>query len=203
MSPKPGGEGTREAILAAAEESFARHGYDATGVAEICRRAGVTKGAFYHHFPSKQAVFLELLARWLERLDEQVAAIRAEAKTVPEGLLRMVDLLQQVFQEGSGRLPMFLEYWNKAAHDATIWQATIAPYRRYRSFFGGLIESGIAEGSIRRVDPHVVSAVLVSLAVGLVMQGLMDPHGADWQKVAREGFHILLEGLTDRVEEEG
>jgi len=202
MAPRTGGEETREAILRAAEESFARFGYDATGVAEICRRAGVTKGAFYHHFPSKQAVFLELLDRWLNRLDEQFARIRAEARTVPEGLLRMVGMLQQVFQEGSGRLPMFLEYWNKAAHDPAIWQATIAPYRRYRAFFAGLVEAGIAEGTIRSVDPQMVAGILVSLAVGVVMQGMMDPHGADWQGVAYEGMQILLEGLRDRSEEE-
>jgi hypothetical protein len=49
------GEETHNRILDAALEAFARYGYDATGVAEICRRADVTKGGFYHHFPSKWA----------------------------------------------------------------------------------------------------------------------------------------------------
>ena len=57
---------TRTRILEAAQSEFARHGYDATGVAELCRVAGVTKGAFYHHFPSKQEVFLELLGSGAE-----------------------------------------------------------------------------------------------------------------------------------------
>ena len=57
--PQQRSEETRARILAAALDRFARYGYDATGVAEICRAAGVSKGAFYHHFPSKQAAFLE------------------------------------------------------------------------------------------------------------------------------------------------
>ena len=61
---------TRKRILDAAQSLFSQSGYDATGVAEICRAAGVSKGAFYHHFPSKQAIFLELLDGWLSRLDE-------------------------------------------------------------------------------------------------------------------------------------
>ena len=195
MNPQRRGEETRLRILEAAEECFARYGYDATGVAEICRRAGVTKGGFYHHFPSKQALFLELLDSWLADLDTGLAAARAGANTVPEGLVQMAGMVRPVFQVGSGRLPMFLEFWNKAAHDPAIWQATIAPYRRYRAFFSGLVEAGIAECTLRPVDPEVVAHVIVSLAVGLVLQGSLDPEGADWGQVAKDGIHMLLEGL--------
>jgi len=89
MSPQQRGGETRSRILQAAMECFAQRGYDGTGVAEICRRAEVTKGGFYHHFPSKQAVFLELLNRWLAGLDTQLEAVRAGAESIPEGLLRM------------------------------------------------------------------------------------------------------------------
>ena len=65
------GEETRSHILDVAGELFAQRGYDATSVADICDGAGVTKGAFYHHFESKQAVFLELRDRWLAPLDMQ------------------------------------------------------------------------------------------------------------------------------------
>ena len=56
---------TKNQILGAAYQLFSQSGYDATGVAEICQAAGVSKGAFYYHFPSKQAVFLELMDNWL------------------------------------------------------------------------------------------------------------------------------------------
>ena len=55
MATQPRGEETRTRILDAALEAFARDGYDEASVAEICRLAGVTKGGFYHHFPSKWA----------------------------------------------------------------------------------------------------------------------------------------------------
>jgi AcrR family transcriptional regulator len=44
-------QATREQLLASAERCFSLSGYDATGVAEICTEAQVSKGAFYHHFP--------------------------------------------------------------------------------------------------------------------------------------------------------
>jgi len=195
MTPQRRGEETRNRILEAAVECFAQHGYDGTGVAEICRRAGVTKGGFYHHFPGKQALFLELIDRWLGGLDAQLAAACAETDTVPETLLQMARMAGQVFQAAHGQLPMFLEFWSNASRDQKVWEATIAPYRWYQDFFSGMIEDGIAEGSLRPVDPETAALVVVSLAVGLMLQGLLDPQGADWGQVTEEGVKMLLRGL--------
>jgi AcrR family transcriptional regulator len=195
MAQQRRGEKTRSRILEAGKECFAQHGYDGTGVAEICRRAGVTKGAFYHHFSSKQALFLELFERWLCTLDNQLAAFRAGANTIPEGLGHMASMTGHVFRAGSGQLPMFLEFWNKAARDPAVWEAIIAPYRRYQAFFSDMIEAGIAEGSLRPVDPDTAAQALVSLAVGLVLQGVLDPDGTDWGQVVEESIQIFLKGL--------
>jgi AcrR family transcriptional regulator len=184
---------TRQAILRAAEATFARHGYDGTGVAEICQAARVSKGAFYHHFPSKHAVFNTLLADWLEGLDQGLRQARREAHTVPEILLGMSAMLRQVFQDAGGRLPIFLEFWAQASRDPQVWQATIAPYQRYQAFFSSLVEQGIAEGSLRPVDPHSAARLIVALATGVLLQGLLDPQGAEWESVAQQGIHDLLQ----------
>ena len=62
-------EETRANILDAAVRRFAISGYDAASVDEICAEAGVSKGAFYHHFPTKQTVFLALLEGWLKTIE--------------------------------------------------------------------------------------------------------------------------------------
>jgi AcrR family transcriptional regulator len=195
MATQQRGEETRSNILAAAVEGFAEHGYDGTGVAEICRLAGVSKGAFYHHFSSKQDLFLELLELWLVVVDEQLEEVRREKAGVPDQLLGMTGMIRQVFQVAEHQLPIFLEFWTKAAHDPVVWEATIAPYRRYRSFFARMIESGVAAGTLRSVDPDTAARVIVSLAVGIVLQGLLDTEGADWGRVAEDGMHMLLKGI--------
>ncbi len=200
MSTRSRGEETRARILDAALEGFARYGYDATGVAEICRRAGVTKGAFYHHFPSKQAVFLEMLERWLEGIDVQLEEARSGAETVPEEFLRMTALIRRVFQEASGKLPIFLEFLTKAGHSPVVWQATVVPFRRYHDYFAHMIQQGIAEGSFRPVDSDLATHVLLAFAIGLLALGLLDPHGADWGQVAQGGMGILLAGLGQKPE---
>jgi AcrR family transcriptional regulator len=198
MATQQRGEETRSNILAAAAAGFAEHGYDATGVAEICRRAEVSKGAFYYHFSSKQDLFLELLTRWLVALDEQLEELRTEEASVPEQLLDMAKVIQQVFEVAEAQLPMFLEFWTKAAHDPAVWKATIDPYRRYRAFFADMIERGINEGTLRPVDAGTVARVIVSLAVGIVLQGLLDTEGTDWGHVAEEGMQLLLQGIEKK-----
>jgi AcrR family transcriptional regulator len=195
MTTQQRGEETRTRILGAAADGFAEQGYDGTSVAEICDRAGVSKGAFYHHFSSKQALFLELLERWLDVVDGELEEMRGKEAAVPEQLVAMTEMIRQVFQAAEDQLPVFLEFWARATHDPTTWEATIAPYQRYRHTFAEMVETGVAEGALRPVDPDTAARVVVSLAIGVVVQGLLDTEGADWGEVAKRGMEMLLEGI--------
>jgi AcrR family transcriptional regulator len=186
---------TRGRILQAAIEIFSRDGYEATGVAEICAAARVSKGAFYHHFSTKQEVFLTLTEEWLSGLNRQMEDLSSSAENVPEVLLRTAGVAPRLFAEAQGRVPLFLEFWRQASRDPHVWQATIAPYHRYTEHFAAMIRRGIEEGSLRQVAPDVGARILVSLAVGLLLQGALDPAGANWGVLAEEGVKLLLEGM--------
>ena len=62
-------DATRAALMAAARELFFRHGYAATGTPDIVAAAGLTRGALYHHFADKTALFLAVA----EQLAQEVA----------------------------------------------------------------------------------------------------------------------------------
>jgi AcrR family transcriptional regulator len=193
-------EETRNHILETATQLFSKNGYDATGVAEICLAAGVSKGAFYHHFPTKQAVFMELLNSYLNGIDSGFAHMRQEDKNVPQTILQMAGLVGSIFQTAGVHLSIFLEFWTQANHDPLIWETAIAPYRRYQSYFASLIQEGIDEDSIQPVDAQLAARVLVSLAVGMLMQSLFDPQIPDWHTEARQSMELLMNGLARRKE---
>jgi len=55
---------SRQRLLDAALHEFRSRGYAATTVDDLCRAAGVGKGSFFHHFPSKEALALEAVNHW-------------------------------------------------------------------------------------------------------------------------------------------
>ena len=196
MTSASRGGNARQRILDAALEGFALHGYDATGVAEICERAGVSKGAFYYHFPSKQALFLELLRGWLGGLEAYLQELPTPGATMSQSLDGIAEFIGPMFRLEAGQIQMFLEFWTQAARNPKVWQETIAPYRSFRTLFSHLVQRGIDEGVLRSVDTDVAAQALVALGVGLLLQAALEPTGVDWGAVAMGSVRILLEGLV-------
>jgi AcrR family transcriptional regulator len=189
-------EETQAQIIKSAIKLFSAHGYTAASVGMICKDAGISKGAFYHHFESKQALFLSLLDGWLTTIDKSVEASREN--TVPETFLQIAKAYPYIIKTASQGLPMFLEFWLQASRDEKIWQASITPYRRYHKYFTALIKKGVEEGSFVEVDPEIASRLIVSTAMGLLLQSLLDPKGAKWGKVAKESSDILVNSLLKK-----
>lgn len=190
---------TRQALLDSAESLFARSGYDATSVASICKAAGLSKGAFYHHFESKQALFIELLQRWLENLEQRLRAIEAQGDQAPEKLMSMANVVGEVLEVGGSQLSIYLEFWNQALRDRKIHNAMSDPFEEFLEFFSDLLAQGVDQGLIRSTDPEQTARVITALGIGLLFQGLLNPDAADWNELAAYGLAILLEGLNPEV----
>jgi AcrR family transcriptional regulator len=191
---------TRNHLIEVASQLFSKSGYDATGVAEICQAAGVSKGAFYHHFPTKQAVFMELINSYMNSIEAGFNLMRQQTHDVPQVILKMAEMVGTLFQTSDIHLPIFLEFWTHANRDPQVWEATVAPYHRYQSYFAEMIQEGITQGSIKPVDPHQAARVIVSLAVGLLMESLFNPQIKDWRLEARQSLELLLNGVVRRIE---
>src|SRR5215475_2546106 len=81
-------EGTRAALVEAARPLFAERGYAGVGTEEIVQKAGVTRGALYHHFRGgKEDLFKAVLVQVGAEMTESVMAAASAAKDPWEGLL--------------------------------------------------------------------------------------------------------------------
>ncbi len=192
MSKQARSTATYQALLEAAERVFAAQGYATASVAAICRAAGVSKGAFYHHFPSKQAVFLALLRRWLHRLEAQLRTQRERHPHIGPALLAMSEQLRTIWREGQRTWALWLDFWRYAGRDPVIWEATVAPYRRFEQMFAQWLAEAQTEGALPNEDPLTAARVLLALAMGVLVQGLLFPQDADWAEVAYRGVLALL-----------
>ena len=88
---------SHQALLDAAAELFAQHGYDAVGTPEIAQKAGVSVGTFYRYFDDKHEVYLEIMRRTIAAAyEETIAGLTPErfvGASRRETIERAVDIL--------------------------------------------------------------------------------------------------------------
>ncbi len=147
----------RERLLGVALELFARHGFDRTSTRDIGRAAGLTSPALYRHYPSKDALGLDLYRRCYARV---LAAVHAATAHEPEPLARLCAYVGAVTTLAE-REPATLLYVDE--HQVRFW-----PLLRHEFAPGTLsglvlewVDAGRAAGTIDRHGPAAAQAALV------------------------------------------
>lgn len=102
--PRDGAE-TRERLLDAAEGLILEHGYAATPVDAIIEGAGVTKGAFFHHFPSKGDLARALVERYAAADADHLEGHMARAERLARDPLQQLLVFVGLFEEELAELP--------------------------------------------------------------------------------------------------
>ena len=189
---------TRSRILAAAEQSFAQRGYDVTSVDSICHAAGVSKGAFYHQFPSKGSVFVALLNDWLAELDRQFVAAQTGGESVPRQVAAMAAGVNEIYHVAGTKWNILLEFWAKSKADPEVARNTVEMIRKYQGFFQQVLDRGVSEGSLRVENSNLAATLILSAVLGLLLQGILDPEGQDWGALMQRVLAVLMESMSRR-----
>ena len=92
-------EATRKKLLAAAEKTFARDGFEAARLEDIASLAGYTRGAFYANFKSKEDIFFALLEEWVGRRIAEVSAVLARENTPAKRLRALRNHYAQIAKD--------------------------------------------------------------------------------------------------------
>ncbi len=151
--PEAGG---RQRIVAAAVALFAEQGYDATSVNQVVARAGVAKGALYHHFESKDDLLYEV---YRELVDRQLAGLRtilAEGRPPAATLRALIDDLVSTTAASAAEAKVFARESHRLG-DAN--QARVRAARRaIHDAVIELVRAGQATGDFAPVaSPEMVS----------------------------------------------
>lgn len=160
-------EATRAQLLAVARELFADPGYDATPIDLVAERAGVTKGALYHHFKNKR----ELYQATFEMLEQEVCE-KVIAAAIAAGEDAMAGLRAGVtaFLEGARDDKAFQRVVLVDGPTVLGWETWKEIDERYGfALTKGSIEGAMASGALREgpVDPlaHLFLAALSEAAI--------------------------------------
>lgn len=181
MSPLPDAprlprdpERTRERILDAAQDLILDHGFGATTVEAVVGRAGITKGAFFHHFRSKSDLARELIDRFAaldrEHLREHLARAEKLATDPLQQLLTLIALYEEEFESSQEPLPgcLFASYIyeNKLFDAETIAVLRESTLNWRRVFLAKLQEVARAHPPRREVDLETLADLFYSITEG-------------------------------------
>ncbi len=183
---------TRQRLLEASVESLAEVGYAATTVSVVAARAGVSRGAAQHHFPTRA----DLFAAAVEYMTEvRLAEIRAQAAALPSGAGRTEAIVGMLADVYTG--PLFraaLHLWVAASTEEALRQQIV----RLESHVGRQAHRALLEVlDISERTPGVRETVqgVLDMARGLGLADLLTDDSARRRGVVRQWSRILDQAL--------
>ena len=191
-------QATRERVLQAAGEVFAERGFHGASVEDICERAGLTRGAFYSNFSSKDDLVLELTRRHAEDLVERIRAASKREHATAEDVLR--DVLAALADDSRSKerwVVLTTEFTLHAIRDAGARRAWAAQQRLVRDELASVVDEAVArQGLTLPMPTDVFVRVAMALTQGSLTQRLVEPRSLAVGELERTVLPILL-GVGD------
>jgi AcrR family transcriptional regulator len=166
-------EARRSAILEAAAMCFAENGFHRTTMQDICRRAGVSPGALYLYFRSKEALIEGLCERDRQEL-RQGAALVEQQPNLLEALHHL--LIHHCLEQPTYRRRLVIELHAEAFRNPAVAAMMLQADREISEVFRGLLRRSIDQGRLApRGEPQVAIDLLMTVAEGIFFKAATDP----------------------------
>lgn len=182
---------TQERILKTAQQLFAEQGFERTGVSQICRNAGISKGAFYHHFTSKDDLFLRLLDDWTESIHLQINQRFDTSASIQAGFFETSNSLKEIINGSGNNLPLLFEFWQHSVKVPVLWERAVRPLHQFKQHFLDLLERGIDNHEIVVPNPELIANTILAFSFGIIASSMLDAR-QDWGKVSSYGFSAFF-----------
>jgi AcrR family transcriptional regulator len=159
LSPRPDpaeqSRSRRERILDAAFHAFATRGYRETAVDDIAGAAETSKGGIYFHFPTKEAIFRELMATTADKL---VAKVERAVALESEPVARAEAAIHTVLATFAGHRTMARLLFLDTVGAGRVFQAEAnALHERFARLIQGYLDEAVASGAAPAMDTRITS----------------------------------------------
>jgi AcrR family transcriptional regulator len=194
VTPRRGTDRSNQ-ILDAASSVFARLGFAPARMDDVAAESGLSKGALYLYFRSKEQLIDALVVRMIELETRRLSALRRSQGTVADRLLRFaVDYTDEIERLGP-LVPIVLEVYARATRHRDVREALQRYFEGFRSELAGLVADGVARGEFRAVDADAVAVSITGLLEGLALLWGLDRDRVPISGIAQTAMRLLLAGL--------
>lgn len=190
--PQQRAQETRVRILQAAARAFARRGYQAATVDDIAVEAGISMGALYHHFSSKEALFRAILDENISRGLGELGSAMATAPSFHEAIRHFVAYFFREFESRRELSSLSMEFWALAAREpwaADVVRESIRQGRALiRQALAAAREAGIVRGDL---DIESAATLLLATVEGIGVLYAVDPDSITARKHAKSWTDLI------------
>ncbi|MBV8102438.1 MAG: TetR family transcriptional regulator [Verrucomicrobia bacterium] len=186
---------TRDRIVATAQDVLRRFGPEKATVVDVARALGVSHAAVYRHVKTKAELRDLVVQRWVDEIMPPIRALVARPGPAPKRLRQLFDTLIAAKRRKAAADPeLFTAYRSLSAETQSVAAAHVDELVRLGA---AIIQSGIAEGTFRHVDP-----VAASQAILFATSRFHHPaHAMEWSdpkldKIYDDVWRIQMEGLS-------
>jgi Transcriptional regulator len=190
------GEVTKKRIIDKAKHLFIRKGYGAVSMNEVCEAAEVSKGSLYHHFKSKDELFLQVIEEDSEHWSLEWEKIRAGASTVEEQLYALAEHYANDFQ--NPLLAAQEEYSRSRLITDDVLDRLLRLAETNSQACRSVLSEGMEKGELAQGDVDRLVVLVSSMLEGLGKLYYMPDPGKDHGKISqyyRDAIRLLLEGI--------
>jgi AcrR family transcriptional regulator len=198
MSPRPNvSEERKNQILEAAIAVFARLGFRSARMDDVAEQAGLSKGALYLYYKSKDAIIAALLNYFFTQEFKRLQTLveTEQGGSVTDQAMAFAHQLAQAMQWMRRLMPIAFEFYALAGRNQEVRHSLKQYYQDYCRVLARLIERGIEQGEFRAVDAQATATTLVALYEGLALLFFVDPEAIHWEDQIITSMRLLLQGL--------
>lgn len=191
---------TRQLLLDAAAQAFARKGFAGASVEEIAESAGYSIGALYSNFGNKEDLFLELAATYNSDRVAKAADAVLESGAGNEDTVKQVGrILIDTADKNSEFALLQAEFWLYAVRNPKILDTIVERMREPRQALEHLVATALEDvRTPPEADPRSVATVVAALFDGLVRQRRLDP-----DSVSEDLFGLVMRWLFAGIDADG
>jgi AcrR family transcriptional regulator len=185
----------RTQILDAAVRCFARRGYYETTIEDLVTETGLSRGALYLYYPSKEAMYLAISEQWGCGLEGAIRA-RLIPDQTPASILEIIILVTgEHVQAQADACRILMEGWHLAHHIPALAERRARQQAQSVVALSQLLRAGIEAGEFRpEMEVETQARILMATLHGLMVQWHRQPGSVDWHAIAQE----LIRGLRPR-----
>lgn len=186
----------RKQILDAAEKVFTKRGLDKARMDDIVHESGLSKGALYWYFKSKDAIIRALLDRvFINEMRDAEELIHAQGSS-SERLRTFVANAVQEYKHFEKMLPLAYEFVALAARSKAISEAIVGYFKRYTAILAEIIQQGIDSGEFQPCDPERTAISAIAMYEGMAMLWFIERELVDWDRIGTAPLETILAGLS-------